>query len=64
MNTINRKALPAWLEGTAKGFTAVVTAETIGRRPASEATAEVRGASAVGVFVGCAAGVRVVTSVG
>ena len=31
MNTINRKALPARLEGTAKGFTAVITAETIDR---------------------------------
>ena len=31
MNTVNRKSLPARIEGSAKGFTAVITAETIDR---------------------------------
>jgi HK97 family phage prohead protease len=31
MNTVNRKSLPARIDGSAKGFTAVITAETIDR---------------------------------
>jgi hypothetical protein len=35
MTNINRKALPARIEGSAKGFTAVITAETLDHRTAS-----------------------------
>ena len=45
MNTITRKALAAELKGTAKGFTAVITAETLDRRAASAAAPAVRGAA-------------------